>query len=252
MSGHSKWSTIKHKKGKADAERGKVFTRVIKEITIAARSGGGDPAGNPRLRTAILAAKAANMPASNIDRAIKKGTGELEGVNYEEIIYEGYGPSGVAILAETVTDNRNRTTGELRHAFTKYGGNLGEVGCVSWMFETRGVITIPRASVDEDTLITIALDAGALDVKTEMEEAYEVITAFGDLEKVGKALADKKVAVGSSEVQKIAQNLIHLDEKEGAQLLKLLDALEEQDDVQKVFSNFEMSDEVMAKLSAAS
>lgn len=249
MSGHSKWATIKRKKSATDAARGRVFTRLIKEISIAAKHGGGDPAGNPRLRTAIAAAKAANMPADNIDRAIKKGTGELEGVHYEEITYEGYGPSGVAILVDTVTDNKNRTAAELRNIFTKHGGNMGSQGCVAWMFTPKGLITVESSKTDEDTLMSIALDAGAEDIRSE-EGVFEVVTPPAAFEAVKKALEDKKIPLASAELTKIPQNTVQMDASHAATMLKLMDAIEEFDDTQKVYANFDIPAEVLAKLEA--
>lgn len=248
MSGHSKWSTIKRKKGKADAERGKLFTKLIKEITIAARDGGGDPKGNPRLRTAITNAKAESMPAANIDRAIKKGTGELPGTSYEEHFYEGYGPGGVALLIQVLTDNKNRTTGELRHTMTKYGGNLGEAGCVAWMFQTKGLITIDRASVAEDRLFEIALEAGADDVDATAEDVFEVYTEIADLDLVQKAIEAAGIPFRNVELARIPSTTVQVGEKEAESLLKLLEIVEEHDDVQKVYANFDISDEVMEKL----
>ncbi len=247
MSGHSKWATIKRKKGAKDAARGKTFSRLIKEITIAARAGGGDPNGNARLRTAIDAAKAENMPASNIERAIKRGTGEIEGVTYEETHYEGYGPSGVAVLVEVATDNRNRTAGEIRHVFSKHGGNMGEAGCVAWMFESRGVLQVDRAAVGEDRLMEIALDAGADDVSLE-GDVYEVITTLGSFDRVRKALESAGVPVTHAELSKVPQNVVEVPEDAAAQVLRLIDALEEHDDVQKVFANFQIADDVLARL----
>jgi YebC/PmpR family DNA-binding regulatory protein len=247
MSGHSKWATIKRKKAGIDAARGRVFTRLIKEITIAARSGGGDINGNPRLRTAVLTAKASNMPADNIDRAIKKGTGELEGVHYEEVTYEGYGPNGVAVMVDTVTDNKNRTSSELRHLFAKNGGNMGSQGCVAWMFESKGLIAVEGSATDEDTLMTVALDAGADDVKSE-DGTFEVITAPSAFEAVKKALEDKKIAMVSAELTKIPQNTVQLDLGQATTMMKLMDALEEFEDSQKVYANFDIPAEVMAKL----
>ncbi len=249
MSGHSKWATIKRKKAATDAARGRMFTRLIKEISIAARHGGGDPAGNPRLRTAILAAKAANMPADNIDRAIKKGTGELEGVHYEEITYEGYGPSGVAILVDTVTDNKNRTAAELRNLFSKHGGNLGSQGCVSWMFTPKGLITVEADKTDEDNLMSVSLDAGAEDIKT-VEGVFEVVTPPSAFEAVKKALEDAKIPLASAELTKIPQNTVQLDASHAATMLKLMDAIEEFDDTQKVYANFDIPAEILAKLEA--
>lgn len=248
MSGHSKWATIKRKKGKLDAERGKMFTKVIKEITIAARDGGGDPMGNPRLRTAIANAKAVNMPAANIDRAIKKGTGELPGTTYEEYLYEGYGPGGVAILIQVLTDNKNRTTGELRHLLTKHGGNLGEAGCVAWMFAAKGLITVDRSIVAEDRLIEVALEAGAEDVDSSSPDAYEVSCAVADFDSVQKAVEAAGIPCLSVELTRLPSATVAVGEKEAEALLKLLELVEDHDDVQKVFSNFDIPDELMEKL----
>lgn len=247
MSGHSKWSTIKRKKGKADQERGKLFTRLIKEITVAAREGGGDPEGNPRLRTAIDNAKAGNMPTANIEKAIKRGTGELPGVSYEEYTYEGYGPQGVAIMIEALTDNKNRTTAEIRHIMSKHNGHLGEVGCVAWMFDQKGTIVVDKGKVDEDTLMSAALEAGAEDVRDE-GEFFEVVTAPGDLAKVRKSLAGKSIEFTSAELTREPQTVIKLEGKHAEQILKLMDALEDQDDAQKVYANFDVPDEVMERL----
>jgi YebC/PmpR family DNA-binding regulatory protein len=248
MSGHSKWATIKRKKGALDAKRGKTFTKWIKEITVAARNGGGDPAGNPRLRTAILGAKGVNMPADNIERAIKKGTGELEGTTYEEVTYEGYGPGGIAILMESLTDNRNRTTGELRHMLTKNGGRMAEAGSVQWMFHSKGVLAVPRSAVDEDTLITLVLDAGAEDVDTNDPETYEITTSPQQFEAVRAALTQKGIATASAEIAKVPQNVISLSEKDAEAALKLMEVLEDHDDVQKVSSNLDISSDLLAKL----
>lgn len=250
MSGHSKWASIKHKKGAADAKRGKIFTKIIKEITVAARLGGGDPDGNPRLRTAILAAKAANMPQDNITRGIKKGTGELEGVQYEEITYEGYGPGGAAILLEVMTDNKNRTVSEIRALFGKRGGNLGENGCVSWMFDPKGLITVSADGQDEDELFELTLDAGAEDMK-RVDDHFEITTAVESFETVRKALEDKGVTLDSAELTRIPQNTVQVDEKHAKSLLRLMDELEDHDDVQKSYSNFDISDEVIAALAEA-
>jgi YebC/PmpR family DNA-binding regulatory protein len=249
MSGHSKWSTIKRKKGAADAKRGKVFTKIIKEIIIAARSGGGDMNSNPRLRTAVLAAKAENMPRDNIDRAIKKGTGELEGVNYEEFTYEGYGPGGVAMLLEVLTDNKNRTVADVRHIFSKQNGNLGEAGCVSWMFEKKGLISFDKTGVDEDRLIEVALDAGALDVKDTGKE-FDVTTPPGTFEEVKKKLETTGFKSTYGEVTMVPQTTVRLSGKEAEQMLKLMEGLEDSDDVQKVYANFDIADEEMERLSA--
>ncbi|RMD46301.1 MAG: YebC/PmpR family DNA-binding transcriptional regulator [Aquificota bacterium] len=249
MAGHSKWHNIKHKKAKQDAKRGQIFTKLIREITIAARQGGGDPEFNPRLRIAIEKAKEHNMPAENIERAIKRGTGELEGVNYEEVSYEGYGPEGVAVIVECVTDNRNRTTGEIRHLFSKYGGNLGSSGCVSFLFEDKGVILIPKGNVSEEEIFEKAIEAGAEDVITDDDNYYEIRTAPEDLYSVKETLENQGVNIEKAELTKIPTTTVEIKKQETAEkLMKLLDALEEQDDVQKVYSNFEMSDELMEKI----
>ncbi|HOP07108.1 MAG TPA: YebC/PmpR family DNA-binding transcriptional regulator [candidate division Zixibacteria bacterium] len=248
MSGHSKWATIKRKKGKLDAERGKVFTRHIKEITIAAREGGGDPDGNPRLRTAIAAAKASNMPADNIKRAVQKGTGELPGVVYESITYEGYGPGGVAIYMEALTDNKNRCVGEVRHALTKYGGNLGASGCVAWMFEKQGVITVDLDAIDEDTLMEVALSAGAEDIKTD-GGAYEIITQPADIDTVRSAIEAKGIPMAEAEVTMNPKDTVKItEEKQASSLLKLYEMLEDLDDVQKIYANFDIPEEILEKL----
>jgi YebC/PmpR family DNA-binding regulatory protein len=247
MSGHNKWSTIKHKKGAADAKRGKLFSKVIKEITVAARMGGGDIEGNARLRSAVLSAKAANMPKDNIDRAIKKGTGGLEGANYEEITYEGYGPSGVAVLVKVLTDNKNRAVADIRHLFSKYNGNLGETGCVSWMFDKKGYASIDKGSVDEETLYEVALGAGADDI-SDNGEVYEITIAPDDLENLRSALEAKGIKYNQLEVQMIPQTNVKLTGKAAQQTLKLLDLLEDLDDVQSLSSNFDVDDEEMAQL----
>jgi YebC/PmpR family DNA-binding regulatory protein len=247
MSGHSKWSSIKHKKGAADAKRGKIFTKIIKEITVAARIGGGDPDGNPRLRTAIMGAKSNNMPVDNITRAIKKGTGELEGIQYEEHTYEGYGPGGAAIFLEAMTDNKNRTVGEIRSALGKAGGNLGENGCVGWMFEQKGLIVVKTETKSEDDLMELAIDAGADDLQT-VDEHYEITTGVESFEAVRKALEDAGVPMELAEITRIPQNTVSIDEKKGKALLKLMDILEDHDDIQKAYSNFDISDEVMAAI----
>lgn len=249
MSGHNKWSTIKHKKGAADAKRGKMFSKLIKEITIAARMGGGDPEGNPRLRTAVNTARAANMPKDNIERAIKRGTGEIEGVNYEEITYEGYGPGGVAVLIEALTDNKNRTVAEVRHIFDKYSGNLGESGCVAWMFDKKGMVVLPKEGLDEDEVMELALETGAQDVKTE-GETYEITTDPADLESVRKAIEEKGCKIELYEITLIPQNTVKLEGKKAEQMLKMMDALDDNEDLQKVFANFDISEEDMMKLSA--
>ncbi len=239
MSGHSKWSTIKHKKGAADAKRGKIFTRLIKEITVAARMGGGSPEHNPRLRSSIAEAKAANMPASNIDRAIKKGTGELEGVSYEEATYEGYGPGGVAIMAEVITDNRNRTAGEIRKIFSKSNGNLGEQNCVGWMFDSKGLIVISKDAVSEDKLMEVALEAGAEDIEDE-EGSFHVATDPGGFQVVQEALEQAGIPLLSAKLDKIPQNTVRVEGKDASQVLRLAEALEEHDDVQNVYANFDI------------
>lgn len=247
MSGHSKWSTIKRKKGAKDTARGKIFTRLIREITIAARTGG-DQESNPRLRTAVSAAKSANMPSDNISRAIKKGTGEIAGVVIEEIVYEGYGPLGVAVLAETATDNRNRTASALRHIFSKHGGNLGAVGSVTWMFDQKGVVVVERDRVDEETLIEAALEAGAEDVSSELDDQFQIITAPGDLHVVASELEKIGIPIVEAGLDRLPKNTKTLNEKEAEKFLKFYEMIEDQDDVQRVFANFEISDEVMEKL----
>jgi YebC/PmpR family DNA-binding regulatory protein len=247
MSGHSKWSSIKHKKGAADAKRGKIFTRLIKELTVAARLGGGDAAGNPRLRAAIAAAKAENMPKENIERAIKKGTGELEGTSYEETSYEGYGPGGVAVLVDCLTDNRNRAVAEIKHLFERHGGNLGEPGCVSWMFEKKGLIVFDKEGVDEEQLLNIALEAGAEDVKEEDTE-FEVITSTSHFESVKKAIDDKGLSYTVAEISMIPKNTVRVEGKRAEQMLNLMRGLEDSDDVNHVYANFDISDEVMEAL----
>ncbi|WP_297456951.1 YebC/PmpR family DNA-binding transcriptional regulator [Persephonella sp.] len=246
MAGHSKWHNIRHKKAKQDAKRGQLFTKLLREITVAARQGGGDPEFNPRLRIAIEKAKKANMPIENIERAIKRGTGELEGVNYEEVVYEGYGPEGVAIIVECLTDNRNRTTSEVRHLFTKHGGNLGASGCVSFLFEEKGVILVPKDSISEEELFEKAIEAGAEDLITDDENYYEVRTEPKDLYAVKEALEKEGISIEKAEITRIPTTTVEIKDPETAQkLLKLLDALEDNDDVQKVYSNFEMSDELI-------
>jgi YebC/PmpR family DNA-binding regulatory protein len=247
MSGHSKWATIKRKKGKADQERGKIFSRLIKEITIAARQGGSHES-NVRLRSAIDTAKAANMPAANIERAVQRGTGELEGVHYEEITYEGYGPGGVAILVDVATDNRNRTAGEFRNLFTKFGGNMAEAGAVGWMFESKGVIVVERGSRSEDEVLEAALEAGADDVSFDPSGTAEILTQVHGFDAVRKALIDRGFAVVTAELSKIPTNTIELDERAAASVLRLFEALEGHDDAQKVYANFQIADEVMARL----
>ncbi len=244
MSGHSKWSTIKRKKGKADAERGKLFTRLIKEITVAARQGSGDEDSNPRLRSAIQVAKTANMPSANIEKAVKRGTGELPGVNYEEIIYEGYGPGGVAVYIETLTDNKNRTVAEIRHLLSKYGGSLGESGCVAWIFTKKGVITINAQNISEDDLMMTTLDAGAEDIDLD-DGQFRLVTEPSNLESVKNALAKNNIPYESAEITMEPSNTIKVEGKTAESVLKLMDALEDQDDVQNLYSNFDIEDSVI-------
>ncbi len=239
MSGHSKWATIKHKKGALDAKRGKIFTRLIKEITIAAKQGGGDPDGNPRLRGAVAAAKAENMPADNIKRAIQRGTGELEGVNYEEITYEGYGPGGVAIIVEVLTDNKNRAVSEIRHAFSKNSGNLGESGSVGYLFQKKGLLVVPKAGVNEDRLTEIVLDAGAEDL-AEDGDTWEITTDPKDFEAVREALKAAKIPTEVAEVTMIASTYQKLEGTQANAMIRLLETLEDLDDAQNVYSNFDM------------
>ncbi len=246
MSGHSKWSTIKHKKAAKDAKRGKLFTKFIKEITVAARMGGGDLTNNPRLRTAVQTARENSMPNDNIERAIKKGTGELEGVSYEEIHYEGYGPGGAAFLVQVLTDNRNRTVSDIRRLFNKHGGSLGETGCVAWMFDSKGLIVVSRDTVDEDELIGVALEAGAEDV-TESDDVFEIVTAPEDFNAVRESLDNAKVAVVSAEVTMIPKTTTTLGDKEAERTLTLTEELEDHDDVQSVAANFDISDEMLEK-----
>ena len=249
MSGHSKWSTIKRKKGALDAKRGKIFTRLIKEITVAARMGGGDADGNPRLRAAIASAKTENMPKDNIERAIKKGTGELEGAVYEEITYEGYGPGGVAVLVDCMTDNKNRTVADIRHYFSKSGGNLGESGCVSWMFNKKGTILVDKETIDEEELMDKALEAGAEDV-IEEDNVFQVETSPDDFEAVREALEADGVNFIEASVAMVPQNIVDItDEKTARQILMLLENLEDHDDVQNVYANFDIPDEIMETVS---
>jgi YebC/PmpR family DNA-binding regulatory protein len=246
MSGHSKWAQIKHKKAHTDAKRGKAFTKIVKEVSVAARIGGGDPEGNPRLRTAIEKAKEVNMPHDNIKRAIMKGTGELPGTSYEEYTYEGYGPGGVAVLVEVLTDNKNRTVSEIRHIMTKNGGNMGEAGCVAWMFEKRGYLLVDKDKTDEDGLMTVALDAGALDIKNDpKEDSCEVITAPEDLAAVKAAVEAAGIQVSLAETTMLPKSYVTLDEKGAEQMVRLTDALEDNEDVQNVYANFDIPDEVM-------
>jgi YebC/PmpR family DNA-binding regulatory protein len=244
MSGHNKWSTIKHKKGAADARRGKVFTKLIKEITVAARMGGGDANANPRLRAAVAVAKTENMPKDNIERAIKKGTGELEGVNYEESVYEGYGPSGAAVYVESLTDNKNRAVAEIRHIFSKAGGNLGENGCVAWMFDKKGYMAVKKSTVDEDALMEKALDAGAEDVR-EDDANFEIITSPEDFETVRKSLEAAGIACIDAEVTMLPQTTTNLEGKDAEKMIRMMEALEDCDDVQKVYTNADIPEDMV-------
>jgi YebC/PmpR family DNA-binding regulatory protein len=250
MSGHSKWSTIKHKKAAKDAKRGKLFTKLIKEITVAAKLGGGDLNANPRLRTAVITARQNSMPSDNIDRAIKKGTGELEGVTYDEITYEGYGPGGAAVLAMAMTDNRNRTVAEIRRVFSKHGGSMGESGCVGWMFQKKGVIAIDKNQIDEDRLMELALEAGADDVSSD-DGAFQVTTTPDAFEAVKDALERAKITPASAEVSMVPQNTLVLTGEQAERTLKLLDELEDHDDVQDVASNIDVPQDELERLSAA-
>ncbi len=251
MAGHSKWAQIKHKKAQVDAKRGKIFTKIIREITVAARIGGGDPEKNPRLRVAIEKARDVNMPMENIKRAIMRGTGELGGAAYEEVVYEGYGPGGVAILIEALTDNKNRTVSEIRHILSKHGGSLGESGCVSWIFEKKGYILVDKKTIDEDTLLTAALDSGADDVKNDpKEDNYEIIIAPENLKEVKEALEKAGIKISLSEVTMLPKNYIALEGDDAEKMLKIMEALEDHDDVQNVYANFDISDEVMSKVTA--
>jgi YebC/PmpR family DNA-binding regulatory protein len=243
MAGHSKWANIKHRKGAQDAKRGKVFTKLIKEIITAARIGGGDIDANPRLRSAVIAAKAENMPKDNWERAIKKGTGELEGVNYEEATYEGYGPGGAAIYVDALTDNKNRAVSEIRHALTKHGGNMGENGCVAYMFDKKGYLVIEKSAADEDTLMEVALDAGAEDVREDGSN-FEVISAAEDFEAVKAAVDSADIATIAAEVTMLPQTMTPVDGEAAQKLIKLIDALEDCDDVQKVYTNADIPDDL--------
>jgi len=247
MSGHSKWATTKHKKAALDSKRGKIFTKIIREITVAAKAGGGDPDGNPRLRTVILKAKEANMPADNIKKAIQKGTGELPGVVYEETTYEGYGPGGVALLMQILTDNKNRSVAEIRHLLGKHGGNMAEAGAVSWMFDRKGYLTLPKADLEEDELMTLTLEAGAEDLLTDDPLNYEVITDPGDFEAVKQAILNVGLHPSFSEVTYLPQSTLRLEGKQAEQMIRLMDLLEDHDDIQNVYANFDISDEDLAK-----
>jgi len=248
MAGHSKWANIKHRKGAADAKRGKIFTRLIKEITVAARMGGGDIEGNPRLRAAVTTAKTVNMPKDNIARAIKKGTGEIEGEVYDEILYEGYGPGGVAVLVECMTDNRNRTVADIRHYFAKSNGNLGESGCVAWMFDKKGTIQIEKTGISEEELMDLALEAGAEDV-VEEDNGFQVLTAPEEFETVREALEQAGVTMSDAEISMVPKNTVEVtDENVAKSLMKLLENLEDHDDVQNVHANFDMDDSLMENI----
>jgi YebC/PmpR family DNA-binding regulatory protein len=246
MSGHSKWSTIKHKKGAADAKRGNLFTKLIKEITMSAKVGGGIIESNPRLRSAVLAAKKASMPSDNIDRAVKRGTGELEGVTYEEVVYEGYGPGGAAILIEAMTDNKNRTTAEIRHLLTKYGGNLAAAGAVAFQFSKKGYVAVEKSAAKEDILMELALESGAEDFKTEDSDVFEILTDPASFEAVKAAVEAKSIPVQTAEIQMVPQNTIEVAEKSPA-LLKLLEMIEDNDDVQKVWSNGDIDEKYLSE-----
>jgi YebC/PmpR family DNA-binding regulatory protein len=245
MSGHSKWSTIKHKKAATDARRGKLFSKILKEITVAARLGGGDPKGNPRLRTAVLEARSNSVPGDNIDRAIKKGTGELEGETYEEVIYEGYGPGGVAVLVDAATDNRNRTTAEVRHLFTRHGGSLAEAGSVAWMFKRRGWIAVDRGAMSEEQLMELALELGVDDFSSE-DDRYELYTAPEDFTAVQEALETRQVPLASKELAMIPQTTVEVPGDKVNQVLRLLEALDDHEDVQKVWANADIDESVLA------
>ncbi len=245
MSGHSKWSTIKHKKGAADAKRGKIFTRIIKEMTVAARLGGGDPNANPRLRAAVAEAKANNMPKDNVERAIKRGTGELEGATYEEITYEGYGPGGVALMVETMTDNANRTTPEIRHIFEKNGGNMGTPGSVRFQFERKGYFSIEKKAAGEDKLMEIALEAGADDLRSDDPDTFEIYTSPETFEAVRQALEKNNIPTLEGKLGQIPSNYVKLDENKARQMMRLLEMLDDHDDVQNVWSNFDIPQELL-------
>tara|TARA_B100000315_G_scaffold243700_1_gene267390 strand:- start:13693 stop:14439 length:747 start_codon:yes stop_codon:yes gene_type:complete len=246
MSGHSKWSSIKHKKAAVDAKRGKIFTRITKEITVAARTGGGDPASNSRLRTAVQSAKSVNMPQDNIQRAIKKGTGELPGVHYEEHTYEGYGAAGVAIMADVLTDNKNRTVAELRKIFSKNNGNMAESGCVNWMFHKKGLILVDSDKVDEEKLMSIVIDAGAEDIKTE-EKMFEIVTEAEDFENVKNVLVKNKIEFSMAEITMIPETTLKVEGKDAQQVIKLMEELDDHDDIQKTYANFDVSEKDLAK-----
>ncbi|HEX5817084.1 MAG TPA: YebC/PmpR family DNA-binding transcriptional regulator [Methylomirabilota bacterium] len=250
MSGHSRWSQIKRKKGKADVQRGKLFSKILREITVAARNGGGDPKANMRLKAAIESAKEANMPADNIKRAVQKGTGELPGESYEEITYEGYAPGGVAVMIDVLTDNRNRTGPEIRHTFEKFGGNMGSSGAVAWMFERKGIITADAEKISEDELLDKALEAGATDLR-RVEKAFEITTAPAQMDAVRDALAQARVPIVEAQVTYVPQSTVRVEGKEATSVVKLIEALEELDDVQSVYANYDIPDEILEAISAA-
>jgi YebC/PmpR family DNA-binding regulatory protein len=250
MSGHSRWSQIKRKKGKADVQRGKLFSKILREITVAAKNGGGDQKMNMRLKAAVESAKEANMPAENVKRAIQKGTGELPGESYEEITYEGYAPGGVAVMVQVMTDNRNRTAPEIRHAFEKGGGNMGAAGAVAWMFDRRGIIHVDAEKIAEDDLMTIALEAGATDLR-QVEKAFEIVTGPAEMDAVRSALDRKKVPVMDAEIAYVPQSTVRVEGKEAHAVVKLIEALEELDDVQAVHANYDIPDELLEAISAA-
>lgn len=252
MSGHSKWAGIKHKKALIDAKKGKMFSKIVREITIAARLGGGDPSSNSRLRLAMEKAREVNMPQENIKTAVKRGTGEIPGVNYEEVVYEGYGPQGVAVIIIANTDNKNRTTSEIRKIFSTHGGSLGEIGCVNWMFQKKGYITIEKGKVKEDKLMELVLDLGAEDMKTDDEDFYEIITTPEDFERIEKSLREKNIPLSSAEITMLPQTYIKLEGKDAEQMLKLMNALDEHEDVVNVYANFDISKELMEKISSES
>ena len=245
MSGHNKWSTIKHKKGKADAQRGKLFTKIIRELTTAAREGGGAAEGNPRLRTAISAAKAANMPNDTLNKAIQRGTGELPGVSYEEVLYEGYGPGGVAVMLQVLTDNRNRTTAEVRHLFTKHGGNLGETGSVGFLFKRQGYLVLPKSVGNEDAVMEAALEAGAEDFIGDDPEYYSIYTAPEELHKVKTAIEAKGMAVEQAKVEMVPSTQVRLEDRRAEQMIRLMNAFEDHDDVQNVWANFDIDEKLL-------
>ncbi|MFB0527924.1 MAG: YebC/PmpR family DNA-binding transcriptional regulator [bacterium] len=249
MSGHSKWAGIKHRKAAVDAKRGQIFSKIIREITMAARQGGGDSAGNPRLRVAVDKARSVNMPQDNIKKAIKRGTGELPGVTYEELVYEGYGPGGVAVLVEVTTDNKNRATAEVRKTFSRHGGNLGDAGCVGWMFNKKGYISVDKNKIKEEELIEISLESGAEDVKADDEDLFEIITQPRDFEKVKRSLQEKNIEINSAEITMLPQTYIKLEGTKAEQMLRLMDDLDNNDDVQNVYANFDIPKEIMEKVS---